>query len=204
MRSYLCPGKVFARGMRLAQQRERNLVIDILAESFDANKSVNYVVKQDGKRRRRVRGLMEYSYNVCNSFGDVWITDDSQACALVLFPDEKKTSLSTILWDVKLAISVIGIKRVSEVIKREARIKAHHPKERFAYLWFIGVKPSSQNKQIGTTLLKGLIGRYASQGKPIYLETSVERNLPWYRKHNFEIFKTLQLTYSLFLLRRII
>ena len=204
MRSYLCLGKAFfGNGMKGAESNQEELIVDILAESFDSNKSVNYVVKQDLKRDRRIRGLMQYSYNVCNAFGEVWMSDDNQACALVLFPDKKRTTLSAIFWDISLAFSVIGVGRVRQVLSREAQIKSHHPKKPFAYLWFIGVKPSAQNRHIGSSLLKELIDRYSSQGRPIYLETSVDRNTPWYKKHGFEIFETLQLTYPLYLLRRL-
>jgi ribosomal protein S18 acetylase RimI-like enzyme len=188
--------------MKRATPSQKELVVDILSESFDANKSVNYVVKQDDRRRDRIRGLMEYSFNVCNAFGEVWLSDDDRACALILFPDKKKTTLSSIWWDAKLAISVIGLERVGQVLGRESKIKAFHPKEPFAYLWFVGVMPTSQNKKIGSLLLNELLLRYTKASRPVYLETSVDRNLPWYKKHGFEIFETLQLTYSLFLLRR--
>jgi ribosomal protein S18 acetylase RimI-like enzyme len=188
--------------MKRAESNQEELIVEILSESFDSNKSVNYVVKQDSKRDRRIRELMRYSYNVCNAFGEVWMSDDDDACDLVLLPDKKRTTLSAILWDITLAFSVIGVGRIGQVLKREAQIKSHHPKEPFAYLWFIGVKPSAQNRHIGSALLKELIDRYSSQGRPIYLETSVDRNIPWYKKHGFEIFETLQLGYLLFLLRR--
>src|SRR5688500_17316709 len=120
--------------MKRATVNDRRLVIDILKKSFDDNKSVNYVVKQDQKRLERLNGLMEYSFDVCNAFGEVWMSDDPQACALILFPDKKRTSLRTVLWDLKLYLSVIGLNSVSSVLKRESMIKNHHPKEPFAYL----------------------------------------------------------------------
>jgi len=188
--------------MRRAIGQDKELLVDILAESFDDNRSVNYVVKQDAKRRDRIRGLMSYSFDVCNAFGEVWLTDHRQACALVLFPHKKRTTLDSILWDGRLALAVVGLDRIGQVLSRESRIKAHHPKGPFAYLWFIGVAPASQNQRKGSDLLNWLIKRYDQQGLPIYLETSVERNLPWYTKHGFEIFNTLQLTYPLSMLRR--
>src|SRR6266487_1233517 len=140
--------------MRRARANQKPIIIDILSKSFDDNKSVNYVVKQDHKKEQRIRGLMDYSFNVCTSFGDVWISDDAQACALILFPDKKRTSLNTILWDIKLAFSVIGLDRVGKVLGRESKIKAYHPKEPFSYLWFIGVNPEVQNNGKGTKLLR--------------------------------------------------
>jgi ribosomal protein S18 acetylase RimI-like enzyme len=188
--------------MKRATEKDRIRVVEILSQSFENNRSVNYVVKQDANRQQRIRGLMSYSFDVCNAFGEVWMSDDEQACALILFPDKKKTTASGILWDAKLALSVIGLSRIGQVLGRESKIKAFHPKTPFAYLWFIGVSPDSQNKRKGSDLLHWLIERYNSQNRPIYLETSVERNLPWYKKHGFEIFETLQLTYPLSLMRR--
>jgi hypothetical protein len=133
--------------MRKATIMDKAHVIQILSKSFSDNKSVNYVVKQDQRREDRIKALMEYSFDVCHAFGEVWMSDDDQACALILFPDKKRTSLRTILWDVKLALSVIGIDRVSAILKRESMIKNNHPKNSFAYLWFIGVNPPKQNKQ---------------------------------------------------------
>jgi ribosomal protein S18 acetylase RimI-like enzyme len=146
---------------------------------------------------------MEYSFKVCNAFGEVWISDDQQACALILFPDQKRTSIHTLIWDLKLALSVIGISRVSQVLKREAMIKSNHPKNPISYLWFIGVKCQRQKKGIGSALIKELIDECELLKRPIYLETSMDRNLPFYKKFGFEIFHSLQLTYTLYLLRRL-
>jgi ribosomal protein S18 acetylase RimI-like enzyme len=189
--------------MKRADEGKRSLVVDILTESFDDNRSVNYVVKQDRNRKERIRGLMNYSFDVCNAFGDVWIADDDQACALVLYPDKKRSTFNAIMWDAKLALSVIGLNRVGPVLSRESKIKSFHPKEQFTYLWFIGVALELQNMGKGSQLLKEIISESEGQKRPIYLETSVDRNLPWYKKHGFEIFQSLELTYKLYMLRRI-
>ena len=188
--------------MKRVDASHKSLVVDILTKSFDDNRSVNYVVKQGEKRQERIRGLMNYSFDVCNAFGDVWMTDDDQACALVLYPDKKRSTLSTILWDAKLALSVIGLTRVGQVLSRESKIKSFHPNEQFSYLWFIGVSPELQNKGKGSQLLEEIIHESDANGRSIYLETSVDRNLPWYKKHGFEIFHSLDLTYKLYMLRR--
>lgn len=188
--------------MKRAELNHKTLVIDILSASFDENRSVNYVVKQDKDRRARVRALMAYSFKVCHAFGEVWISEDEQACALILYPDKKRSTLSSIIWDVQLAFSVIGLTQINAVLKRESRIKAYHPKEHFSYLWFVGVSPSSQGLGIGSQFLKEIINHSNSLGRPIYLETSVARNLGWYQKHGFEVYKSLDFTYTLRLLRR--
>jgi ribosomal protein S18 acetylase RimI-like enzyme len=189
--------------MKRADPSRKSLVIDILTKSFDDNKSVNYVVKQGPNRETRIRGLMNYSFEVCNAFGDVWISDDDKACALVLYPDKKRTTANAILSDVVMASSVIGLSRVPQVLSRESKIKSFHPKIPFTYLWFIGVAPEFQNRGAGSQLLNEVMEKSVADHRPIYLETSVSRNLPWYKKHGFEIFKELDFTYTLYLLRKL-
>ena len=75
-----------------AKQTDKNLVADILTKSFENNQSVNYIAKQDEKRLTRIRSLMDYSFEVCYKFGDVFLSEDRKACALILYPDKKKTT----------------------------------------------------------------------------------------------------------------
>src|SRR5688572_4099269 len=102
--------------MRRAVLSDRSTVVDILVRSFDDNKSVNHVIKQDAIRKRRINTLMAYSFDVCFKFGKIWISDDGAGCALVLYPDKRKTTIESLIWDVKLAFGAIGISRVGHVI----------------------------------------------------------------------------------------
>jgi ribosomal protein S18 acetylase RimI-like enzyme len=78
-------------------------------------------------------------------------------------------------------------------------IKSFYPKEPINYLWFIGVDPEYTNKGAGTRLLHEII---KDSDRPIYLETSVHRNLSWYQKNGFELYHTLPFPYGpLYLLR---
>ncbi|MEJ7691592.1 GNAT family N-acetyltransferase [Daejeonella sp.] len=188
--------------MRKATSTDKPLIINILSKSFDDNQSVNYITKQDHKRKKRIAALMEYSYEVCNAFGDVFISDDKKACALVLFPDQKKTTLKSILLDANLILSCVGIENIGKAMSRESKIKAIQPKENMYYLWFIGVDPKSRNKGAGTKLLNELISDSKKKGRPVYLETSTLTNLPWYKKAGFEVYSELDMGYNLFFLRR--
>ena len=185
-----------------AGYNDKDLIVDILTKSFDANQSVNYIVKQDKKRTKRIRALMDYSFEVCYLFGDVFLSDDKKACALVLYPDKKKTSIKSILLDVKLIFSCVGLMNIKKTLDRESRIKKIQPKELMYYLWFIGVDPKCQNTGIGSKLLDELIEDSRQKKRSIYLETSTLKNLPWYQKLGFQIYNELSLTYKLFFLKR--
>jgi ribosomal protein S18 acetylase RimI-like enzyme len=185
-----------------ANYSDKEIVLGILCKSFDSNKSVNYVVKQDEKRQKRIRNLMEYSYEICSMFGQVYLSDDKKACALILFPDKKKTSLKSIFLDTKMAISCVGIERVSKVLDRDSKIKKSYPNDQILYLWFIGVNPAEQQKGIGSNLLKKIIKESALSKRPIYLETSMLENIHFYNRLGFDIYKELDFGHTLFLMKR--
>ncbi len=90
--------------MRKAELSDKDLIVDILTRSFETNQSVNYIVKQDKQRLDRIAVLMDYSFEVCYMYGDVFLSDDKKACALVTYPDKKKTTLKSVLLDVKLIL----------------------------------------------------------------------------------------------------
>ena len=185
-----------------AMYKDRDRVVDILAASFDDNKSVNYIVKQDKKRKQRIRKLMAYSFDICYLYGEVFLTDDKEACALVLYPDKKKTTLKSILLDVQLIFSCIGIENIKKALDRESKIKQLQAKDLMYYLWFIGVDSECQNQGIGSELLKNIIKDSDCKKRSVYLETSTLKNLPWYKKFGFQIYNELDLSYKLFFLKR--
>lgn len=188
--------------MMKASYNDKNLVIDILTKSFDTNQSVNYIVKQDDNRIERVRALMDYSFEVCYLFGEVYLSNDKKACALILYPDKKKTTLNSIWLDAKLILSCVGLENIKKAMARESKIKQLQPKEPMYYIWFIGVDPAYQSSGIGSELLNEVIQDSSLKKRPIYLETSTLKNLPWYKKFGFDIYNELDLSYKLFFLKK--
>jgi hypothetical protein len=185
-----------------ASRNHQSRVIEILTKSFEDNQSVNYIVKQDSKRSERIKALMDYSFEVCFMFGEVYLSDDQKGCALVLYPDQKSLSIKSALMDVQLLLNAIGLTRVGKAMSRESAIKSNYPKDPIYYLWFLGVINSDQNKGIGSQLLKEIIIDSQKQHKPIYLETSTIKNIPWYKKFGFSIYNELDFGYKLFMLRK--
>ncbi|QEM03092.1 GNAT family N-acetyltransferase [Mucilaginibacter rubeus] len=188
--------------MKKADNNDKQTIIDLLTAAFEDNQSVNYIVRNDDKRRERIAALMDYSFEMCSLFGEVWLSDDRKACALVLYPQAKKATLSAILLDVKLIIKAIGLGGIKKALDRESKIKAKQSKEPMTYLWFIGVEPSEQGKGIGSKLLQEVIKDAETRQLPVYLETSAVKNLPWYERHGFKIYEQLDLTYTLYFLKR--
>ena len=186
-----------------AEYSDKDLIVSILVSTFDDNKSVNYIIRQDNKRVERIKLLMEYSYDVCNLFGDIFLTEDKKGCALLILPDKKRTTIKSILLDAKFAFTCLGISNINKAMKREAKIKQVHPDGLLYYLWFIGVDSSNQNKGIGSQLLQDVISEGQKQNRIICLETSTLKNVPWYEKFGFSIYHEFDFGYKLYCLKRI-
>lgn len=185
-----------------ASYNDKEHVVFLLAQAFKDNQSVNYIIRQDKFKTSRIYALMEYSFEMCFHFGEVYLSDDKSACALLLPPKAKRTTLRSIWLDMKLILNAIGINRIGIALKRESAIKEKQFKGDIQYLWFIGVDPSYQQKGAGTTLLKEVLAKYDREGLTVCLETSTVQNLPWYEKLGFDIYDELDLGYKLFFLKR--
>lgn len=188
--------------MKKATYGDKALVKNILSKSFDKNQSVNYIAQQDELREKRITALMDYSFEICYNYGNVYLSDDNKACVLVLYPDQKKTTFKSILEDVKLLFNCVGLSNIGKAMKREAAIKQIQPDTPMYYLWFIGVEPDSQGTGIGTKLMNDVIEDSEAKSRSIFLETSTQRNLPWYKKFGFDVYGDLDLSYKLYFLKR--
>src|SRR5690606_40473171 len=110
-----------------------------------------------GEEEKKIRFLMQYSFENCMENGEVFISVDGNACAMIQFLDKKKFSWKSTYLDIQLILKTVGLLNISKVLARESFIKKHYPKEPFTYLWFIGVEPESQGKGSGSTILKSVL-----------------------------------------------
>ena len=171
--------------MRKFIEQDREKIINILVNSFEGNKSVDFVV---GKSAASRRILMEYSLANCLENGEVYISDSGKSCVLIKYSDRKKKPFNLWFWDLKLALQGIGFPRISKVLKRESSIETVQPNEPFLYVWFIGVEPASQGKGEGSKLLKAILDLAEDKKLPVCLETSTERNFKWYEIFGFSVY----------------
>ncbi len=184
-----------------AAYTDKAIVASILADSFTSNQSVNYIIQQDQQKVTRLKALMEYSFDVCFLYGDIFLTDDKKGCALIVYPDKKKTTLKSMLLDGRLILKCTGLSNVKKVMKREAAVINVHPDGLIYYLWFIGVNHADQGKGIGSQILDFIIKEGRAQKRIICLETSTQRNIPWYQKRGFQIYKKLDFGYCLYCMK---
>ena len=74
-----------------------------------------------------------------------------------------------------------------------ALIESKHPHEPHWYLATLGTAVDRQGTGVGSALLRPVLEHCDAEGIPCYLESSKERNLPFYRRHGFEVVEEVPL-----------
>lgn len=169
----------------------RQTVLRILTESFKDNKSIMFMVGNDNKSLKRLHYLLNYSINKAELFGHIILNEDQTACAILIDKSKEKFSIKSTILDIGLIINVIGLSRLTDVLKREKLLKNLHPNTPFLHLWYIGVNPKEQSKGVGSKFIQTIAKQF--HNKPIVLETSNSKNIPFYEKNGFSYFNELHL-----------
>jgi GNAT superfamily N-acetyltransferase len=84
----------------------------------------------------------------------------------------------------------LGIPRALKVLDT---IEKQHPSEPHWYLGVLGTDPVHQGKGIGASVLQPILERCDREGIPAYLESSKDRNVPYYERFGFKVTKEIAL-----------
>ena len=111
---------------------------------------------------------------------------DKGACMWMLPGGDTKISLgdyATIGWS---TLTKSGPRALVRAIRTGNAMDAHHPHFPHAYLFSIGVRPSSQGKGLGRKLIQPVLDACDHAGMPAYLENSNPANTGFYTSCGFE------------------
>jgi predicted GNAT family N-acyltransferase len=188
--------------MRKATKKDFWRVKEILTASFEDNKSSNYVLRS----KKNFPKLIQYSIIKGKMFGDIWINDSGTACAILIDPKKKKTSIKSIFQDINFIFRISGLSLMKKVMEKEKITNDTLPKDiDYIHLWFLGVSPFMQGKGEGKKLMKEIIEEYREKKQAICLETSTERNISFYEKLGFTNYETKNFGFKFhFFIRKLI
>jgi GNAT superfamily N-acetyltransferase len=160
----------------------------VLARAFADDPVAAHLIPSE---RRRPSGLRAFfRIQIAKDllpFGGVFTTDDHAGAALWAPPGKPAPrGLRALLTVLPVAPYVAG-RNFSRTIRALAQIEAIHPKEPHWYLATLGTDPLRQGQGVGSALLQPVLRRCDAEGVRAYLESSKERNVPFYRRHGFEV-----------------
>lgn len=178
--------------MTKATHLDKELVVNILVSAFSsiqAGNQINLIVKQDKHRLKRMHVFMEYMFENAMLFGEVFISDNRQACLLIKYAHKEKVTLKTIGLDLRLAFKSIGITRVFKVLKRQWIAKKNYPKEPHIQPMIMGVNDEYKGKGTAPRLMFEIRDHFKDNTLPVIIDTVTDSNLKMYKRFGFRITK---------------
>jgi GNAT superfamily N-acetyltransferase len=159
----------------------------VLARAFDDDPLFCAILPEPAQRARALRALFEEWTRILHLPHDTSsTTDDHSGAALWSPPGQWSIGLFTLA---RLAPRMLGAlgSRTIPALRVLGAVDKPHPRVPHNYLRAIGCDPDRQGQGIGSALMKPMLDRCDERGEPAYLESSKERNLPFYRRHGFEV-----------------
>ena len=118
---------------------------------------------------------------------EVYTVDGTPGAAYWDPPGHWKTNPLDIVRMAPLMLRGIGPRTV-KALRGLSRMEAAHAKHpEHYYLAVLGTRPDRQGSGIGSALLRPVLERCDQEGIGAYLESSKESNIPYYRRHGFEV-----------------
>lgn len=178
--------------MRIAERRDLDQVVDILAAAFAADPVVRWVIGAERVNSARLRHFFRAIVGQHSLvLGGCDLT--AHGAAAWVPPGQTFPSRVQQLRQLPGLVRAFG-PRLMASAEADQLMRSHHPDVPHWYLQFVGVEPSYTGQGIGSSLLKYRLDQIDAHPAPAYLESSQKANLPLYLRHGFEISEELRFT----------
>jgi ribosomal protein S18 acetylase RimI-like enzyme len=180
-----------AEGVPLAPGQMRE-VGEVLARALDDDPHWLWILPDGSRRAQVLPWFMEASARYCHKHGEVHTTAGKvEGGALWIPPGKYPPSVvgmilaGMMLVPLKFGRSAFG--RLISSANYAVRLHKRDVPRRHWYLSTLGVAPPRQGQGIGGALIQPVLARADAESLLCYVETEKERNLPFYRRHGFEV-----------------
>jgi ribosomal protein S18 acetylase RimI-like enzyme len=182
-------------GARAATLDDVGSVADALVLAFHDDPLMSFLFQDDEGRRKKSRlfFVSDATRAITKAKGRVETTDDAatKGGAIWFAPDQWRIGGLELVTQLPMLFKMgTDTPRALQVLSQVEKV---HPKTPHWYLAVLGTHPQHQGKGIGSTLLAPVLAKCDEEGLPAYLESSKERNIPFYRRHGFEVSSELKL-----------
>lgn len=175
-----------AQAVRPGAKNEDRILSDVLARSFWDDPVMSWILPEQHSRYQRMRMFFRAELASTRSRGEVLTTEDYSGAALWLPPKQWRLPISGMAKEApRLVLSIRT--RLIAALKLNDLMEKEHPKEPHWYLAVIGTDPVRQGVGAGRALITDVTDRCDREGLPAYLESSKERNVPYYERFKFQV-----------------
>ena len=179
---------------RKATMADLDLLAGVIARAFEGDPIWEYLFP-DRNHLKRYELFMSYELkHHYLKLDESWTTVDGVRGAALWAPPGrwKQTGLQNLLSFPTIARAV-GLLNVPKVLRFAAAVEGAHPPGEHYYLSTLGTDPAAQGKGVGSAVIAPVLAKCDEQGLGAYLESSKEKNIPFYNRHGFEVMRELKL-----------
>jgi ribosomal protein S18 acetylase RimI-like enzyme len=174
-----------------ATTADHSVLVVALANAFEADPVVNWVLRKDERRRRGLECLYETALSTYHPLGMVFTTADKHGAALWAPPGKWQLGLLRQILLIPTMVTVGGIGRIGVCAAALGAMDRMHPTAPHLYLYQLGVDPAFQGRGHGAALVRHGLAFADERHLPAYLETGNDKNLGFYRHLGFEVTDTI-------------
>jgi ribosomal protein S18 acetylase RimI-like enzyme len=160
-----------------------------LARAFHDDPVMNFLIKNENRLRRFFAAELRHQA-IPN--GETWTTPDHLGAAIWAPPKKWRTTNRQMIRMLPATAPCLGA-RIPRGLRVLGVVEKKHPKEPHYYLATLGTHCDHQGKGVGSALIAPVLDRCDREGIPAYLESSKVENVPFYRRHGFEVTEEVQL-----------
>ena len=176
------------QGVRKATKDDVGGLKETLARAFADDPVSTWMLGDDPRDLARFYEL----YELKPRLAETYTTDGHDGAAIWTAPGKWKMPLTA---TIRMGPAMLRLQKqgLRVGLKIEKLLNEGHPKEPHWYLAVLGTDPAKQGRGIGSALLAPVLERCDREGTGAYLESSKVENVPFYRRHGFEVIRELPL-----------
>jgi GNAT superfamily N-acetyltransferase len=179
--------------VRLATVADVPALTRTLARAFDDDPVTGHLLPPSIRRRTdRLARFMSLGTRTAVGDSTVYTNDELSGAAVWRRPGRWRLPTRDLMGDGPALARTLG-RRLPLAISCLRAIEARHPEEPHWYLEILGTDPPSQGRGVGRSLMAPVLDRCDREELPAYLESSKERNVPYYERHGFRVREEMRL-----------
>jgi len=182
-----------AIGTRLATRNDVTPLSQALGRSFLDDPVMAWLFPEPADRLQRITAFFALMLERQHlKHGEVWTSDNLEGAAAWDSPGHWRTEFTALLGNGPALILLLGRRTVTG-LQGLTRVEKRHPRQPHWYLAILGTDPPSQGRGVGSAMLAPVLQRCDAEGLGAYLESSKERNVPYYQRHGFHVTEEMTL-----------
>jgi ribosomal protein S18 acetylase RimI-like enzyme len=178
--------------VRLATPDDLPQIARVQMRAFEDDPLITWMLPPDDFERRATL-LFDCMMRASLIHDSIYTTDDG-VCTAVWAPPEAWAFSEEQLAIMAGPFAEAAGERAERAMGVLIEMAEVHPSEPHWYLEGLGTHPDWQRRGIASEVLAPVLDQCDADGLPAYLETQRESNVPFYRRHGFEVIGTKQLS----------